>query len=78
MNQRIVHAARRMALATNIALTLAAAWSCFVFGTRAGGPLMGTVAAINGAVMCSVLIGALTERLLPARSKDAPGAASPR
>ncbi len=65
MSPRIVHAARRMALAVNIALTLAAAWSCFVFGTRAGGPLMGTVAALNGAVMCSVLLGAIAERLLP-------------
>jgi hypothetical protein len=74
MNQRIAHAARRMALAANIALTLAAAWSCFVFGTRAGGPLMGTAAAANGAVMCSVLIGALAERLLRAGSNDAPRA----
>jgi hypothetical protein len=33
------------------------------FGAQIGGPLVGVVLALNGALFCSILAGALVERL---------------
>jgi hypothetical protein len=46
---------------------LAGAWASYDFGVQLGGPLMGVVAALNGAAMCSLLVGALSDRLRPRR-----------
>lgn len=37
------------------------------FGSIIGGPLVGVVLALNGAVFCSVVAGALAERLCTSR-----------
>ena len=44
------------------------------FGSVIGGPLVGVVLALNGAVFCSVVAGALAERLCNAlpESNDPP------
>jgi len=44
---------------------LAGAWASYDFGMQLGGPLMGVVAALNGAAICSLLVGALFDRLRP-------------
>jgi hypothetical protein len=43
----------------NLTVTLVAAWYSFSFGQLTGGPFMGTVAAINGGAMASLLTSAL-------------------
>jgi hypothetical protein len=42
---------------------LAGAWISYDFGLLLGGPLMGVVAAINGAAMGALLTSALLDRL---------------
>jgi hypothetical protein len=59
---------RWFALGLNLAATAAGAWLCFDFGARAGGGLIGVMAAINGAALCSLLTSALADRWLPRRS----------
>ena len=49
------------------AAALVAAWSCYGFGAQLGGPLLGAVAALNGAAMGALMASALTARLLPSR-----------
>ena len=49
------------AFGLNLALSLTAAWYCFGFGQILGGVLIGTVAAVNGAVMASLLTSALVD-----------------
>jgi hypothetical protein len=52
-----------LSLALNIGLTAAAAWASFGFGVRLGGVIVGVLAAVNGAVMCSLLVSGLMERI---------------
>jgi hypothetical protein len=42
---------------------LAGAWYSYDFGVLLGGPLMGVVAALNGAAMGALLVSALLDRL---------------
>jgi len=42
---------------------LVGGWTSYDFGVLLGGPLMGVVAAINGAAMASLLASALLDRL---------------
>jgi hypothetical protein len=51
-----------LALACTLA-ALAGTVACYGFGNRIGGPLVGVVLALNGAVFGSILAGALAERL---------------
>ena len=51
-----------IALAYTLA-ALAGTVACYGFGNRIGGPLVGVVLALNGAVFCSIVAGALAERL---------------
>ncbi len=63
----------RSAVACSLTLpgALGAAWLSFGFGVHLGGALMGTVAAANGALFSAVLIGALVDRVWPARRSAA-------
>jgi hypothetical protein len=62
--------ARAIAWALAGAAGLAGAWASYDFGVLLGGPLMGVVAAINGAAMCSLLASALLDRLWPGARRD--------
>ena len=55
------HALRQFGVAINLAATLVVAWHSFLFGQQLGGPFMGVVAAVNAAVMCSLLISGLVD-----------------
>lgn len=62
-----------------LACLLAAAfgmWACYGFGHRIGGLAVGVVLALNGALFCSIVAGALAERLCrkrrPARAPTRP------
>lgn len=66
MNSHVVPAlpaVQWLSMALNVALTAAAAWYSFAFGYRLGGVFVGTLAAVNGAVMCSLLVSALVDRV---------------
>jgi hypothetical protein len=39
------------------------AWFSFRFGQQIGSPLVGVLAAVNGAVMCALMTSALLDRL---------------
>jgi hypothetical protein len=52
-----------LGVALNVGLTAAAAWYSFDFGVRVGGVVVGVLAAVNGAVMCSLLVSGLMERI---------------
>lgn len=42
---------------------LAGLVTSYDFGVQIGGPLVGVVLALNGALFCSIVVGALAERL---------------
>jgi len=65
-----MHPLRWFGLGLNLVATLAAAGFSFWFGYRAGGALLGAIAAVNGAAICSLLLGELSDRLL-ARTRSA-------
>jgi hypothetical protein len=52
-----------LGVALNVGLTVAASWYSFDFGVRVGGVFVGVLAAVNGAVMCSLLVSGLMERI---------------
>jgi hypothetical protein len=58
-----LHLLRQIGVAINLAATLVVVWYSFLFGQQLGGPFMGVVAAVNGAVMSSLLISGLVDRL---------------
>ena len=62
-----LHTLRQLGLAVNLAATLVVTWYSFLFGQQLGGPFMGVVVAVNGAAMCSLLIGGLVDWLTSAR-----------
>jgi hypothetical protein len=57
-----------------LAAAAAGAWVSFGFGMQIGGPLIGTLAALNGALMGALLWSAVRDglrRLLPPRREHA-------
>lgn len=44
----------------------AGAWYSFGFGVQIGGPGIGALAALNGAVISALMVGAALDRLWPA------------
>ena len=44
----------------------AGAWYSFDFGVQIGGPGIGALAALNGAVISALMVGAAIDRLWPA------------
>jgi hypothetical protein len=66
MNSHVVPqlpAVQWLGLALNVGLTATAASMSFGFGVRVGGVFVGVLAAVNGAVMCSLLVSGLMERI---------------
>lgn len=55
-----------VSLATHVAAVLAGAWYSFDFGAQIGGPGIGALAGLNGAVICALMAGAALDRLWPA------------
>ena len=63
-------------LGLNLAATLTAAWYSFSFGYSTGGPFMGTVAAVNGGAMASLLTSASFDWTARLWARMAPGVRS--
>ena len=63
VHDRTLHRLRPLGVAINLAVTLVVVWYSFLFGLQVGGPFIGVVAAINGAVMSSLLISGLLDWL---------------
>ena len=62
-----LHMLRQCGVAVNLGMTLVVFWHSFLFGQQVGGPLLGVVAAVNGAAMCSLLSSGLVDWLTSAR-----------
>jgi hypothetical protein len=56
-------ARRLVGAAVNLAGAAVGAWASWGFGLRIGGVLMAVVAALNGALICALLVNALFSRL---------------
>jgi hypothetical protein len=56
-------APRWLVAAVSLLAALAGVVYSYDFGAQIGGPLVGVVLALNGALFCSILAGALVERL---------------
>jgi hypothetical protein len=62
---------RYLLWAAYVAASVIGAAYGFVFGERIGGILLGVVTALNGAVFCAFMVGAIAERIarLAARTR---------
>ena len=55
-----------VSVAVHAVAVVAGAWYSFDFGAQIGGPGIGALAGLNGAVICALMAGAALDRLWPA------------
>jgi putative effector of murein hydrolase LrgA (UPF0299 family) len=59
--------------AVHLAAAAVGMYYSYDFGSTIGGPVFGVVLALNGALFCSIVAGALIEQVARLRSATGPG-----